>query len=116
MGVPSLRARRGSVPYGRDVYLGRYTRVKPRTHRDGSAVGTGIGGRIVRIRRWPVQVHDQIQHERRPAGLVRGAEPGAGVAVKVLVEEQQVAPLRVALEEAGVAVERPPPVAVEREK
>ena len=42
-----------------------------------------------------------------PAGLVAGAEPGAVVAVEVLVEEQQVPPVRIVLELLRAAVHRP---------
>ena len=42
---------------------------------------------------------DQVGDEPRPARLVRRAEPGAGVAVEVLVERDQVMPGRVALEQ-----------------
>src|SRR5262249_60394140 len=45
-----------------------------------------------------------------PAGLMARADPGAVVAVEVLVEEHEVAPVRVVLEFLGTAVDRPPPV------
>ena len=41
---------------------------------------------------------EAVGDERRPAGLVRGAEPAPGVAVEVLVEEDQVAPVRIGRE------------------
>ena len=47
-----------------------------------------------------------------PAGLVAGAEAGAVVAVEVLVEQQQVAPVRVGLELLDAAVHRPAAVLV----
>ncbi len=53
---------------------------------------------------------DQVGDEPRPAGLVRRAEAGAGVAVEVLVERDQVVPGRVALEQLVAAEDRPPPV------
>src|SRR6478735_8575165 len=40
----------------------------------------------------------QMRHDPRPAGLVRGADPGARVAVEVFVEPEQVVPVRVGLE------------------
>ena len=46
-----------------------------------------------------LQIQDQVDDQRGPPGLVRGAQPGAGVAVEVLVERQQVVPGRVALEQ-----------------
>src|SRR5438067_8396067 len=42
---------------------------------------------------------DQVGDEAGPPGLVRGSEAGAGVAVEVLVERDQVVPGRVLLEE-----------------
>src|SRR4051812_38064274 len=47
-----------------------------------------------------------------PPGLVTGAEPGTVVPVEVLVEQQQVTPVRVLLERGGAAVYRPPPILV----
>src|SRR5262245_21679731 len=58
---------------------------------------------------------DQRRHQTGPAGLVAGAEAGAVVAVEVLVKEDQVAPVRVALELLGAAVDRPPSLPVARE-
>ena len=55
---------------------------------------------------------DQVRDQSRPSGLVIGAEPGAVVAVEVLVEEQQVAPVRILLELLGAAVDPPPAVRV----
>ena len=51
-------------------------------------------------------MHDEGGDQRGPAGLVGGAGTAAGVAVEVLVEGQQVVPIRVGLEEAGVAEDR----------
>src|SRR5262245_53472399 len=39
---------------------------------------------------------EQFRHQPRPAGLMAGADAGASVAVEVLVEEDQVAPVRIA--------------------
>jgi hypothetical protein len=54
-----------------------------------------------------------ISHERtgkrRPAGLMRGAKPLAGIAVKVFVQQQGIAPSPVALE-AGIRSQRWSPV------
>src|SRR6185437_14705134 len=41
---------------------------------------------------------DQLCHERGPSRLVRRAEPGAVVAVKILVKRDEVAPVWIALE------------------
>ena len=59
----------------------------------------------------PAPADDQVGDEARPAGLVRGAEAGAGVGVEVLVEQQQVAPGRIVLQQRRVAEDRPPPAA-----
>ncbi len=40
-------------------------------------------------------VFQQPRHQRRPSRLVAGAEPLAGVAVKVLVEKQEFSPVRI---------------------
>ena len=63
----------------------------------------------------PEQV-EQRRDEPGPAGLVAGAEPGAVVAVEVLVEEDQVAPVRIVLELRRAAVDRPPPIGVAQER
>src|SRR6476620_3076227 len=41
---------------------------------------------------------DEVRDQAGPAGLVGGADASAGVAVEVLVEQQQVMPLGVGLE------------------
>ena len=55
---------------------------------------------------------DQVGDQAGPAGLVRGADAGAGVAMEVLVELQQVVPLRVGLELLDRAVDRAAAVGV----
>jgi hypothetical protein len=59
---------------------------------------------------------DQRRDEPRPAGLVRGAQSGAVVAVEVLVEQDEVAPVRVGLELLRAAVDRAAPVAIDEER
>src|SRR6516164_11325697 len=49
---------------------------------------------------------DEVGDQRGPARLVGGADATAGVAVEVLVEGQQVVPVRVGLEEVDVAEDR----------
>jgi len=49
---------------------------------------------------------DEVGDQRGPARLVAGADAPAGVTVEVLVEGQQVVPVPVGLEEAGVAEDR----------
>src|SRR5580692_7573031 len=46
---------------------------------------------------------DQFGDEAGPAGLVTRTEAGAIVAVEILIEEQQVPPVRIALEKFGAA-------------
>ena len=62
---------------------------------------------------WPVPggvtadgADDEVGDQRGPACLVGGADTTAGVAVEVLVEGQQVVPVRVALEEVDVTEDR----------
>jgi hypothetical protein len=50
--------------------------------------------------------YDEVSDQRGPARLVGGADTTAGVAVEVLVEGRQVVPVRVGLEEVGVAEDR----------
>ena len=59
--------------------------------------------------------HDEVGDQRGPARLVRGTDTTAGVAVEILVERQQVVPVRVGLEEAGVAEDRAAAVLVVEE-
>ena len=53
---------------------------------------------------------DHVGDQAGPAGLVRGAEPGAVVAVEVLAEDQVVPPGRVVLQPLGAAEAGPPAV------
>ena len=41
----------------------------------------------------------QVSNERRPAGLVAGADAGSVIAVEILVEQDEVAPMGVVLED-----------------
>ena len=63
----------------------------------------------------PAAPQDQVGDDPRPAGLVRGAEAGAVVAVEVLVEEDVVLPLRIGLEPLDPAEARPPAVGADEE-
>src|SRR5215469_90587 len=58
---------------------------------------------------------DQPGNQASPPGLVRRAEPGPVVAVEVLVEQQEVAPVRIVLEQRLAAVYRPASVAAAHE-
>ncbi len=55
---------------------------------------------------------DQLGHVSGPAGLMAGPEPGAVVAVEVLVEEHVVAPVRIGLEFLRGAVDGAPSLPV----
>ncbi|MEI2781082.1 MAG: hypothetical protein V9H25_07375 [Candidatus Competibacter sp.] len=48
----------------------------------------------------PIAAHHQIRQQAGPAGLMGGTQTLSGVAVEVLVELQQVAPVRIVLERA----------------
>src|SRR5439155_21568978 len=63
----------------------------------GSAVRHGAPQLRTPSRSFPALL-DELRHEPRPSRLVAGADPGAGIAVEVLVEEDQVAPVRIGLE------------------
>src|SRR2546427_9524547 len=55
----------------------------------------------------PAPLVDEGRHERGPARLVRCPQALAGVRVEVLVEQDQVAPVRIVLELATVPVDGP---------
>ena len=63
----------------------------------------------------PAPAADEVGDEAGPAGLVGGAEPGAGVAVEVLVEQQPVVQGRVGLELLGRSERRAATVGVVEE-
>src|SRR3982751_6786491 len=60
------------------------------------------------------QVHEP-RDDARPSGLVARAEARAVVAVEVLVEQNQIPPVRIGLELLGSTVDRTPPLAVAQE-
>ena len=62
------------------------------------------------------EVAQEAGDQRRPAGLVAGAEAAAVVAVEVFVEQDQVAPVRVVGVAAVVAVAGPPAARVGQEE
>src|SRR5829696_2849247 len=59
---------------------------------------------------------EELGDQAGPAGLVAGADAAAGVAVEVLVEGDEVAPVRVALEFLLLAEDRAATVGVEHER
>jgi len=69
----------------------------------------------MRIRSSLAALLEQFGHEPRPARLVARADAGAVVAVEVLVEEEQVAPVGIALELFSAAVDRPAAIRVAQE-
>src|SRR5262245_18700593 len=50
-----------------------------------------------------------------PPGLMAGAEPGPIVAMEVLVEQNEIAPVRILLEFPGSSINRTPPFSVAQE-
>ena len=50
--------------------------------------------------------HQQLRDEAGPARLMRGTDAAAGVAVEVLVEGDQIAPVRIVLEQVLVPEDR----------
>src|SRR4051794_16514821 len=61
------------------------------------------------------EIVEQDCDQPGPAGLVAGADAGAIVAMKVLVEQEAVAPMRVILELPRGAEDGPPAAAVAQE-
>jgi len=59
---------------------------------------------------------NQPGHQAGPPGLVCGTEPGAVVAMEVLVEQDEVPPVRVLLEQSGPAIDGPPSVVTTQER
>ena len=59
---------------------------------------------------------EQRGDEASPPGLMAGPEPGSVVAMKVLVEQDQVAPVRIVLEDRSGPVNRPLPVCIAEER
>src|SRR5712664_2622830 len=71
--------------------------------RRSSASSWSVASRIVRSDTLLTALFDQFCDEAGPAGLMACADPGAVVAVKVFVEKDEVAPVRVALKKLGAA-------------
>src|SRR5262245_3905283 len=65
-----------------------------------------------RSKRLVMQLGDHVGDQRAPAGLVRGAEPLAGVAVVVFVEQDAVPEMRIGLHLLVVAEDRAPALLV----
>src|ERR1700691_4186978 len=74
----------------------------------GRPVGSLVHGRVF--------ADDQVGDESCPARLVGSAESGAGVAMEVFVEEDEVAPGRVLLWYAVLTEDRSVPVGVAQEE
>ena len=101
---PRSRPRRSQPDRGVDLV--------DRSGAAGSRIGSGGGCGRARTRRQ----QEQQRHGAGPAGLVAGADAGAVVAVEVLVEQQQVAPVGIGLELLGPAEHGAAPVRVARER
>src|SRR5262245_2742208 len=61
-------------------------------------------------------LQNQFRHQPGPSGLMAGASAPAVVAVEVLVEEDQVAPMWIALELFVLAMHRPSSVGIAEER
>src|SRR6266446_1989750 len=71
--------------------------------RRSSASSWSVASRIVRSDTLLTALFDQFCDETGPAGLMASADPGAIVAVKVFVEKDEIAPVRIALKKLGAA-------------
>ena len=58
----------------------------------------------------------QLRNQRRPAGLMAGAESRAVVAVEIFVEQHVIAEMRIALKFLRAAKDRPPPCSSRRNR
>src|SRR4051812_1350042 len=115
----------GVVTSGSAIGSGAFMPALPCPSRDlvpGGALTTGgrsnhvrpIPRRVIRLlpflqrpfgREGREQVH-QAGDDPRPAGLMAGPEPGAVVALEILIEQQAIAPVRVLLEGTVAAEDR----------
>ena len=59
---------------------------------------------------------NQAGHQTRPARLVRCAQPHPIIAVVVLVEEKQIAPIRVGLKAIDIPIKGTPPIVIAYEQ
>ena len=55
---------------------------------------------------------NQLCHQGGPAGLMAGTDARTIIAVEILVERNQVAPVRIVLKLLSAAEDRPPPVLI----
>src|SRR2546429_9418087 len=60
--------------------------------------------------------HEELRHQPGPAGLVRGTDTAAGVAVEVLIEEDVIPVVRVGVSALIEAVDRPASVPICKEQ
>src|SRR5438128_12214425 len=96
--------------------MGRRTRrTWLRLHAGGRAA-RDLGNDLARAASRAVFAPDQVGDQPGPSGLVRGAKPGAVIAVEVFAEEQVVTPRRAGLQLLGAAEARSAAVGVAREE
>ena len=67
---------------------------------------------VCETRRLPVKrifgvLMDEFRDHARPAGLVAGTQPCAGVAVEIFVEQDEIAPVGIGVESGTIAVRGP---------
>src|SRR5229473_1678676 len=85
---------------------------KWRFMRSSSGSSSGVASRIIASGTLLTALFDQFCDQAGPAGLMACADPGAIVAMKVFVEKDEVAPVRIALKELGATRHGPPPVRI----
>ena len=107
----------GDEPLARRRLVERAAHLRPEADRHASRLLVGARHQLAeRRQRDAAGAQDQLGDETRPAGLMARAEPGAVVAVEVLVEEDVVLPGRVGLEPLDPAEARPPSVLADEEE
>ena len=57
----------------------------------------------------------ELGYKTGPAGLMTRAQSGSGVAVKIFVKQNQIAPIRIVLKFFNGPIERSPPVFIPQE-
>src|SRR5215510_11543143 len=117
--------RRGAPPPFRTSAQRQVARAKPALEADRRTVALMPSnhlhrGRVEALLQHFLRIEDGHRlHEpcdqSRPSRLMAGPEPRAVVTVEVLVEQDEVAPVRIALELRGAAVHGPPAIGAAQE-